>query len=80
MDGVLNNDGLKNNANDSNNESWIQLLKDLKIYEEMTEDDHLQFVRNEFVVGGSTWWAGGNGSTENYKEQLKYTDKEWEIM
>ena len=80
MDGILNNDGLKHNGNDEKNETWQKLLIDLKIYDGMTDDDHIQFLRTQFVVGASYWCAGKNGSLENDQANYGYTDDQWEFI
>ena len=80
MDGVINNDGLKHNKQDEQNETWSILLKELKVYENMSEQDHLKFLRNQFVVGASSWCAGYEGSLENNKVDLGYTNRQWELI
>ena len=80
MDGILNNDGLKHNGVDESNETWANLLKELNVYGGMNDEEYIQYLRNRFVFGASTWLAGENGSSENDKLDLGYTDKQWEFI
>ena len=44
----------------------------------MNEDEHIQYLRNRFVIGASEWLAGNCGSKENNKSSLGYSDSEWD--
>ena len=59
-------------------ESWTELLQDLRFSEEMDENEHVQYLRNRFVIGASEWLAGNFGSKENDKSSLGYSDSEWD--
>ena len=78
MDGILNNDALKNNKGDQLNSTWTQLLRDLQCFEDV--EDHINMMRRKWVIGASDWMAGNNGSKQNQKEVLDYTDVEWEYI
>ena len=80
MDCILNNDGLKHNGDDERNETWTKLLQELNVYGGMNDEEQIQYLRNRFVFGASTWLAGENGSSENDKLNLGYTDKQWEFI
>ena len=51
-------------------ESWTELLQDLRFTEEMFENEHIQYLRNRFVIGASEWFAGNFGSKENNKSKI----------
>ena len=51
-------------------------MQDLRFSEEMDENEHIQYLRNRFVVGASEWLAGNFGSKENNKSSLGYSDSE----
>ena len=46
----------------------------------MDDDQQIQFLRNRWVIGASEWLAGKNGSKENDKLILDYTDNEWDFI
>ena len=71
-DSILNNDAMKHNSEDQLNETWTKLIKDLQFYDD--NDDHTQFLRTRWVLGAAEWMSGGNGSKQNDKEILKYTN------
>ena len=77
-DGILNNDAFKHTAGDTLNETWTQLLLDLKFFDE--EEDHILDLRRRFVFGAADWMAGNNGSLQNDKLLLGYTDAQWEYI
>ena len=78
-DGILNNDAFRHT--EGGTDRWTELLKELKYYEEdMDAAQHIQFLRNRWVLGASEWLAGKNGSKENDKETLNYTDEEWSYV
>ena len=77
-DSILNNDALKHNGNDQLNETWSNLLHDLKFFEDI--DDHTMFLRSKWVMGAAEWMSGGNGSKQNDKEIFAYSDKEWNYI
>ena len=72
MDGVLNNDGIKHNCNEEQNATWSKLLRELRVYECMSDFEHIQYLRQRFVAGASSWLAGENGSSDNDKEVFGY--------
>ena len=74
-DGILNNDAFKHTTGDLLNETWSNLLLDLKFYDDT--DNHIMYLRNRFAIGASEWLAGKNGSKRNDKNILDYTDDEW---
>ena len=74
-DSILNSDALKHNGRDELNETWSNLLKDLKFYEET--EDHTQYLRTKWAMGASEWMCGEFGSKQNDKDLFGYTDKEW---
>ena len=79
MDGVLNNEGFRHT--DGGTDEWTVLLKDLKFYDNtMDEVQHIQFIRNRWVLGASEWLAGNNGSKENDQSLLGYSNKEWNYI
>ena len=78
MDGVLNNDALKNNERDQLNSTWTELVRDLQCFEDLS--DHIIMLRRRWVIGASEWMAGNNDSKQNQKEVLDYTDVEWEYI
>ena len=62
-------------------DSWGNLIKELRIYDEgMSEGQHIQYLRNRWVIGASDWLAGKNGSKENDKVLLNYSDEEWTFI
>ena len=77
-DGILNNDAFKHTGVESQNETWTQLLRKLEFFEE--HDDHTMNLRRRFVLGAAQWMAGKNGSKQNDKDLLGYTDREWEYI
>ena len=63
------------------NDTWVELIKELKVYDEdMSEGEHIQYLRNRWVIGASDWLAGKNGSKENDKRVLDYSDDEWTFI
>ena len=61
--------------------TWTQLLIYSRFYDEDLDDaEHLQFLRNKWVFGASEWLAGKNGSKENDKALLGYTDEQWNYI
>ena len=77
-DSVLNNDALKHNGTEQLNETWCNLLRELKFFEET--DNHVMFLRTRWAVGAAHWMSGGNGSKQNDKELLGYSDEEWNYI
>ena len=77
-DGILHNDALKHNGNEARNETWTNLLQDLKFFD--GEADHIMYLRRRFVLGASDFMSGGNGSKQNDKALFDYTDEEWEFI
>ena len=75
----MHNDALKNNVGEAYNEVWSQLLRELNFYDEDI-DDHILFLRRKFVLGAAEWMAGKNGSKQNDKVLLDYSDEEWEYI
>ena len=78
MDGIEHNDALKNNRGDELNNTWTSLLKELGCYDGL--EDHINFLRQRWVLGAAEWMAGSNGSKQNQKEVLGYSDSEWEYI
>ena len=78
LDGIENNDALKNNRGDVKNNTWTSLIKDLRCFEDF--EDHVNFLRQRWVLGAAEWMAGKNGSKQNQKEVLGYSDSEWEFI
>ena len=56
-DSIMNNDALRHNGKDELNETWSNLLKDLKIYDE--GDNHLLYLRTRWARGAANALAGG---------------------
>ena len=79
LDGIKNNDAFKhtNTTATDETECWVDLLKKLRIYDEI---DIIQFLRSRWVLGASEWLAGGNGSNVNDKVVLGYSNKEWDYI
>ena len=75
---MLNDDALKHSGADDLNQTWVQLIQKLKVWEDM--DNHLMYLRTRWVLGCSEWLAGMHGSKENDKEKLGYTDDEWTFI
>ena len=78
MDSILNNDALKHNSGEMLNATWTKLLQDLKCYGDV--EDHTNFLRRRWVLGAAEWMGGKNGSKQNDKELLGYTDSQWEFI
>ena len=78
LDCVLYDDALKHNGDDDLNQTWIQLMQDLKVWEEI--DDHMMILRRRWVQGSAEWLAGKYESKENDKLVLGYSDYEWEFV
>ena len=77
-DSILNNDALKHNGKDQLNETWSNLLQDLKLFDDI--DDHTMFLRTKWVMGAAEWMSGGKGSKQNDKEIFDYSDEEWNYI
>ena len=77
IDGIENNEAFRHIPNEKKQESWTELLQDLRFSEEMDENEHIRYLRNRFVIGASEWLAGNFGSKENNKSNLGYSDSEW---
>ena len=75
-DGILQNDALKHNGEETLNETWTNLLEDLKFFG--NEDNHMMYLRRRFVLGASEFMSGAHGSKQNDKELFEYTDNDWE--
>ena len=58
-DSIINNDALKHNSKEELNETWSNLLKELKFYEGTDDHDHLMYLRTRWVMGAAEWMAGG---------------------
>ena len=78
MDGIEHNDALRNNRGDVLNNTWTNLLKELGCYEGL--EDHVNLMRQRWVLGAAEWMSGSNGSKQNQKEDLGYSDSEWEFI
>ena len=61
-------------------DSWTKLLKEFKFFGEMDMQEHINFLRWRFVTGASDWLSGAHGSKQNDKNNLGYTDQEWESV
>ena len=46
----------------------------------MDDVEYIQYLRSRFVFGASSWLAVENGSAENDKLTLGYTDEEWAFI
>ena len=77
-DGILNNDAFKHTTGDANNDTWTQLLLDLKFFDDA--DDHIMELRRRFVFGAADWMAGNHGSMQNDKLLFGYTDSQWQYV
>ena len=77
-DSIINNDALKHNAKEQLNETWSNLLKEMKFYE--GTDDHLMYLRSRWVMGAAELMEGGQESKQNDKENLGYSDEEWDYI
>ena len=77
-DNILNNDALKHNGSELKHETWTQLLQKLQIYEKGM--DHIQHLRTRWVLGAAEYMSGGQGSKQNDKELLDYSDEEWSFI
>ena len=81
LDGIITNDAFKHNDQSNQTEGWTQLLRRLKFYDaNMDEKEHLQYLRNQWVIGASDWLSGGNGSKVNDKFTFGYSDEEWNFI
>ena len=78
VDGLLNNDALKNNKGENLSETWTKLVQDLKLFED--NEDYTNYLRNRWVSGSAEWMAGENGSKQNDKELFGYSDDEWQYI
>ena len=63
-DGILDNDAFKHCVEENKNESWTQLIKDLKFFEDV--DEHTMYLRRR--------------SKQNDKLIFGYSDSEWEFI
>ena len=70
LDSLLNDDALKHNGNDDLNQTWVNLLKDLKVWENI--DNHMMYLRTRWVHGCKEWLSGQHGSKENDKNNLRF--------
>ena len=77
-DSIINNDALKHNGKDGLNETWCKLLQDLQFYDEV--EDHNMLLRTRWALGAAEWLSGENGSKQNDKEILGYSDEEWDFI
>ena len=77
-DGILHNDALKHNGSDLKSETWTEVVRNLKFFDE--EDDHIMYLRTRLVLGASEYMAGANGSKQNDKDLFDYTDDEWDYI
>ena len=57
-DGIENNEAFRHTRNEKRQESWTNLLQDLKFSEDMDEDEHIKYLKNRFTIGASEWLAG----------------------
>ena len=71
-DGILFNDAFKHTYYEERQQSWLKLLTE--------EADHVRYLRSRFVLGASEWLSGMHGSKENNKQDLGYSDAEWEFI
>ena len=71
---------MKHNGDDKINETWRKLLDELKIYEDLSDEEQIQILRLRFVLGASSWLAGEQGSEDNDKLNLGYTDEQWAFV
>ena len=78
LDGIENNDAFKHNKQEHLNETWVQLMQDLRFWEET--DGHVSYLRSKWVIGSSEWMSGLNNSKQNDKILLGYSDNEWEYI
>jgi hypothetical protein len=60
------------------NETWSNLLHELKFFEET--EDHTMFLRTRWAMGAAEWMSGRHDSKQNDKEILGYSDKEWNFI
>ena len=74
----MQNDALKHNGDETLNETWTNLLEDLKFFGD--EENHIMYLRRRFVLGASEFMSGAKGSKQNDKELFEYTDDEWEFI
>ena len=58
IDGVLNNEAFRHTGENSKVDTWTQLLKDLRLWEDMDTKEQLQYLRHRFVIGASEWLSG----------------------
>ena len=78
-DGILNNDAFKHNDNEEKNDSWTNLIKEYKYFDEEI-NNHTKYLRERFVNGAKEWMAGKNGSQQDDKSLFGYSDSEWEFI
>ena len=78
-DGILNNDAFKHNDNEERNDSWTNLIKEYKYFDEEI-NNHTKYLRERFVNGAKEWMAGKNGSQQDDKSLFGYSDSEWEFI
>jgi hypothetical protein len=77
-DNILNNDALKHNGTDQLNETWSNVLRKLKFFEDI--EDHTLFLRTRWVMGAAEWMSGRHNSKQNDKEIFGYSDEEWNYI
>ena len=80
MDGFKNNDGIKHSGDEKMIETWSKSLHEIKVYDNLTHLEHIQYLRHRFVIGASSWLAGENGSSDNDKDVLGYSNSQWEFI
>ena len=78
VDGVLNNEGLKQNKLNDASDSWNQLLIDLELCEK--KKNYIYILRQRWALGASVWLSGKNNSLQNLKNMFGYTDDEWQFV
>jgi hypothetical protein len=60
------------------NETWCKLIHDLKFFGD--SEDHIMFLRTRWVLGAAEWMSGGQDSKQNDKDNLGYSDEEWNFI
>ena len=63
---------------DQLNETWCNLLHELKFFEDI--EDHNLFLRTRWVTSAAEWMSGGHNSKQNDKEICGYSDEEWNYI
>ena len=64
-DSLLYNDALKHNGVDQLNETWVELLQDLKFWDET--NNHTLYLRRRWILECAEWLSGMHGSKRNDK-------------